>query len=146
VVVTEEELANSLWWLAVMDGKAVGFAGMTVEPDGSKAYLCRAGVVKIARGGGIQRRLLRARLAYALRLRVPRVWTYVWAYNLPSLRSCLRAGMLPYFVDKPDTHTWIYLEKHLAKLAAPEVQSQHVDLATRERDDHRDPAGNSGAH
>jgi RimJ/RimL family protein N-acetyltransferase len=77
------------------------------------AYMTRAGVVKAWRGFGIQQRLIRARETWARRLAQPRIYTYVWAGNVASMRSLNKCGYLPYYWEKcPENGgTYIYLEK-----------------------------------
>ena len=52
----------------------------------------RAGVRPDARGQGLQRRLIRARVAYAKREGFPEVWTYTSNYNVASSNNLIREG------------------------------------------------------
>lgn len=63
------ELPGDVWWLAFNGAKVIGFAAMRLiqTDDGLTAYLSRCGVRSGSRGKGVQRRLIRARLAYARR-------------------------------------------------------------------------------
>lgn len=61
-------IADDDWWIAYKDGLPVGFASMGAISTGggqTGAYLSRCGVLTKARGRGIQRRLIRARVRYA---------------------------------------------------------------------------------
>ena len=50
------------WWVVFKDGQPVGFAGLYQASSWSDAgYLCRSGVLPLARGQGLQKRLLRVR-------------------------------------------------------------------------------------
>jgi GNAT superfamily N-acetyltransferase len=54
------------WWLANdTTGGAVAFAGLRASKSEAGAYLCRAGVHPMVRGNGLQRRLIKAREAWA---------------------------------------------------------------------------------
>jgi GNAT superfamily N-acetyltransferase len=54
------------WWIALVDSKEAGFAGMVPSHKAPNAgYLCASGVLPEYRGNGIQKRLLRARIAQA---------------------------------------------------------------------------------
>lgn len=96
-------LNDSVWWVAeaFMDDEwqAVGYAGLEVTDAGKKAFLSRAGVLPVARGQKLQQRLIRARVAYARRQGVERVWTYTHWANIRSQRSLARAGLLPYYYE-----------------------------------------------
>jgi RimJ/RimL family protein N-acetyltransferase len=97
-------LNDSVWWVAeaFMDDEwqPVGYAGLEVTDAGKKAFLSRAGVLPIARGQQLQQRLIRARVAYARRQGVERVWTYTHWANIRSQRSLVRAGLLPYYYER----------------------------------------------
>ena len=58
------------WWIAYAeDGKPVGFAGLVRSTRWSDTgYFCRAGVLDGFTGHGLQKRLIKARLAQAKRL------------------------------------------------------------------------------
>jgi len=80
------------WWIAVQNGKAVGFAGIVRYARWiDTGYLCRSGVVRGARGHGIQKRLIRVRALFARKM--------VWAWlitdtydNPPSSNSLISCG------------------------------------------------------
>jgi GNAT superfamily N-acetyltransferase len=91
------------WWLALDDdGAAVGFAGMNPVLSWPGAfYLCRAGVLPSARGQGLQRRLINARIAHARRLGGTVAISDTTARNFPSSRNLIAAGFRPYWPAIP---------------------------------------------
>lgn len=111
----------SEWWLASWDGEPVAYAGLKSQDAGARAFLCRAGVIPAARGGGLQKALIDVRVARARRLGVPRVWTYVSAWNLKSMNSLIARGFRPYYTqyEAEPVNTFIYLQKHLTTVVKP---------------------------
>ena len=95
--------AGSWWWLAIdEDGKAVGFAGMRPSERWQQTiYLCRAGVLPDYRGQGIQKRLIRARLAKARALGNTHAITDCTTENPASAKSLIKAGFRPYWPKAP---------------------------------------------
>jgi GNAT superfamily N-acetyltransferase len=94
---------DSEWWV-VRDsfGEPVAFAGLYTPawllgvenvPDG---VLVRSGVLKDHRGAGLQRRLIRARLAYARSVGCPLATTYTSTQNVASMRALISCGFRPY--------------------------------------------------
>ena len=100
------------WWLALdEDGAAVGFAGMNPVLSWPGAfYLCRAGVLPSARGQGLQRRLINARIAHARRLGGTVAISDTTARNFPSSRNLIACGFRPYWPAipwaLPDSSYW----------------------------------------
>lgn len=91
------------WWLAVDEsGKAIGFAGMRPSERWQQtAYLCRAGVLPEYRGQGIQKRLIRVRLAKARVLGNTHAITDCTTENPASARNLIAAGFKPYWPQNP---------------------------------------------
>jgi GNAT superfamily N-acetyltransferase len=88
---------RDLWWIAFDAGTPVAFAG--VRPTAynpSIWYLFRAGVIPSARGNGLQKRLIRVRLAGAARLGADMVVTDTRASNCASANSLIAAGFRTY--------------------------------------------------
>ena len=94
-----------------MDKTPVGFAAMVPSSqwDGT-GYLCRAGVVELFQGRGIQKKLIRARAQYAKSLR----WTHLVSdthRNPASANSLIRCGFKMYEPQYPwgarETLYWI---------------------------------------
>lgn len=82
------------WWLAFDGTKPIGFCGGQRYND-QCYYLVRAGVLESFRGRGLQRRMVRVRLARAAQLGCYAVWTYCTADNLRSanvLRHYFKLG------------------------------------------------------
>lgn len=86
-------------WLAYIGGRVAGFAILSHRSTVT-GYLSRAGVYPFARGQGIQRRLIRARIAEAKR----RGYEYVVSdtYNNPaSANSLIAEGFRMFDPKKP---------------------------------------------
>lgn len=102
---------NNHWWLAFQSGEPVASGGIS-HYSGSVWFLCRAGVLPQARGQGLQKRLIRKRLAWARANDVSRVITYTMWDNVPSMKSLVRAGLAPYHADY--TYGTLWFERSLA--------------------------------
>lgn len=102
---------DAYWWIAEEDGQVVGFAGYTPSQQwASTVYLCRAGVIPVARGRGLQKRLIRARLKHAKKNGAK------WAvtdtrHNPASANSLIACGFRMYTPQHPwsfaDAAYWI---------------------------------------
>jgi ribosomal protein S18 acetylase RimI-like enzyme len=88
------QFLDAQWWL-VQDGldQNVGFGGVLV--DGDHADLVRAGIAVTARGQGLQKRLIRTRVAFAKAAGVVEVRTYTSTANVKSQRSLISCGFRP---------------------------------------------------
>jgi len=54
------------WWIAVENGRDIGFAGLVRTVSWTDCgYLCRAGVIPSARGRGLQKKFIRVRIRQA---------------------------------------------------------------------------------
>ena len=95
--------AESWWWLAIDGaGKVAGFAGMRPSDRWKQTiYLCRSGVLPGYRGQGIQKRLIRARLAKARALGNTHAITDCTTENPASARSLIASGFRPYWPKTP---------------------------------------------
>ncbi len=73
-------------------------------------YLSRATVDPAYRGRGIQKRLIRARIARARRLGCPRVVTYTNAANVASGNALIRCGfkLAPPWDGSPNSNGWAH--------------------------------------
>ena len=93
---TDESPSAGTWWLAwdEHDPEPAGFAGARIWDEGGEQalILTAAGVVMRARGRGLQRDLIRVRLAYARAEKLVRVWTYTHRKNLHSANNLIRCG------------------------------------------------------
>jgi GNAT superfamily N-acetyltransferase len=91
-------------WLAYdEDGDAVAFAGarLFMEDGELHAYLCASGVLPHARGAGLQKRLTRARMRWALRHGAAAVYTYISNGNPASGNSLIACGFRMYWPETP---------------------------------------------
>jgi ribosomal protein S18 acetylase RimI-like enzyme len=83
---------DAWWWLTVHDsGQLVGFAGLQNLGRGT-GFLCRAGVLPAWRGQGVQRELIRRRVAQARRLGLSELVTYTAPENYASLNNLIACG------------------------------------------------------
>lgn len=72
------------WWVALDEDEPVGFAALVARaqvPDAG--YMVRAGVMPVARGNNLQRRMINARLQYARRLG----WNHVVTDTFDNIHS-----------------------------------------------------------
>jgi len=85
-------------WLAWDDDQPIGYATLNVynDEDGPYGYLKGCGVIPIARGQGVQKRLLRAREAYLRRSGCHTSITDTVHDNPPSMCSLISMGYRPY--------------------------------------------------
>jgi GNAT superfamily N-acetyltransferase len=73
------------------------------------AFLSRAAVLPSARGKGLQRRMIRVRVAWAKRHGYTRLVTYASTLNPPSIMNLMREGFKPYVPDEvgdPPMEAW----------------------------------------
>jgi GNAT superfamily N-acetyltransferase len=86
---------NEFWVARERDsGRAVGFCSARYIPEMKVAELTRAAVMRGARGGHLQRRMIKARVNWARKMGAEAMITYVSLRNYPSLISLLREGFL----------------------------------------------------
>lgn len=83
------------WWIA-REGLIVnGFCGLKrIAP--TTGFLCRAGVVKPARGSGLHRRMIKLREKYAAKKNINLLVTYVAPHNLKSANNLIKCGYTLY--------------------------------------------------
>ncbi len=87
------DLHKGHWWLMVHKGHPVAFAGLyQLEDCEISGYLCRAGVTWDHQGLGLQKRLIRVRLAKARRLGWDWIVSDTRRSNHPSANSLIRCG------------------------------------------------------
>lgn len=117
--------ADTDWWALEMLGfvfsssdlpvwELVGYAGGRVIPETGAYYLSRAMVLPEYRGRGLQKRLIRARVAHARRLGCPRVVTYTNPVNVASNNSLIACGFKtasPWDGDK--NSLWVHWSRKL---------------------------------
>jgi GNAT superfamily N-acetyltransferase len=101
------DTAKDHWWLALVDKQPAGFGCLRLMGDEGTGptlgYHALAGVLKAFRGQGIQRRLLKAREAFARAKGCATVCTYTAWRNWPSANSLIREG---YTLYTPNVKPW----------------------------------------
>lgn len=90
---------HTFWIARDPIGKPVGFCSAIYRPERGYVYLSRAGVIKTARGHGLQRRMIRARVAWARRQGASEVLTYTILKNYSSFPNLLKCGFQFYSPD-----------------------------------------------
>lgn len=89
------------WWLAWHHGEPVAFCGLKASEQWcDTGFLSRAGVVPEHRGRGLQKRLIRVRLARARALGWRHAVTYT-VDNPPSANSLIACGFRMYHPQNP---------------------------------------------
>jgi len=88
------KLDEGQWWIALDGDRPAGFCAIKITSDGA-GYLSRAGVVKAYRGCGLQKRMIRLRLAWARRKGLRHVVTDTTG-NPPSANSLISCGFKLY--------------------------------------------------
>ena len=83
------------WWVAYMNHQPVAFAGLKPlsNPNKGMGFLCRAGVLKVSSGYGLQRRLIQIRVRKAKKIGLTQVITYASRDNYRSAANLLRSGL-----------------------------------------------------
>lgn len=93
------------WWGVFSDGEMVGYASACKCPDGA-VKLTRAVVSRVARGHGLQQRLIRARVRWAESIGASRVWTYTHLTNVRSAGNLCKAGF--HYRGATEDRHWLY--------------------------------------
>lgn len=98
---SEPEWAAGAWWVVKDGATPVAFAGLTPSVHWRDVfYMVRAGVLPEYRGLGLQRRLIRARTAYARKAGAN--WLVTSTYNnLRSANSLIACGFHLYEPEVP---------------------------------------------
>lgn len=115
---------GNVYWILWHEGEAAGYCSIrplresSYDPHhASTAFLSRAVVLPHARGQGLQRRMIRARVKWAVEEGYERVVTTLDWDNIPSLRNLVKEGFVPYvpFYDwtESDGGGCLFLEKVL---------------------------------
>lgn len=109
--------SRSAWWLGRgQDGTPVAFAGARVltHPNRGLGFLSLAGVLPSARGQGMQRRLIRVRIAWARALGLSGLVTYTSPDNVISANNLISCGFRLYRPQEPwGLASGIYLARRL---------------------------------
>jgi GNAT superfamily N-acetyltransferase len=108
------DIEKDHWWIALVDGVSAGFACLRIYSD-KIAYLALAGVLPEFRGRGLQKRLIKAREAFAKKEECAQMITYTAWKNWPSANSLIREGYTLYTpAGKPWGLPWsLYFRKNL---------------------------------
>jgi GNAT superfamily N-acetyltransferase len=102
---TKEEYERATWWIAYDGETPIAFTGCFIHDDVWMG-MERSGVLPAYRGKGLQKKLIRTRLAYARRHKVVTVYTYVCSENHASVNSLFSQGFKSY------TPVWAYAGDH----------------------------------
>lgn len=97
------------WWVArAADGRPVAYAGARgMQTVAGGCWLSRCAVLSEAQGHGLQRRLIRVRLAWARRAGLTEAYTYTVPANAPSMNNLIRCGFETY-VDEYCGYSMVY--------------------------------------
>jgi GNAT superfamily N-acetyltransferase len=114
------DTSQGWWWIAYDQGKPVAFAGLVRSISwGDCGYLCRAGVISLYRGKGIQKKLIAVRAKKAKKL------GYKWLVsdtrdNHPSANSLAKAGFRMFTPTNPwGYNDTLYWRKRLDAIQRP---------------------------
>lgn len=87
------DLDDAIWWIAHEGPTELGYAGGVVDTDiHVDFFLNRAGVLPEARGHGLQRRLINARMRYARAHGMRSCYTYTVPFNVASSNNLIKCG------------------------------------------------------
>lgn len=105
------------FWLATQGGAAVGFCSAVFYERLGCVFLSRAAVMNSAAGVGLQRRMIRTRVAWARTLiGCNRVVTYCAPRNYSSLVNLLKCGFRFYEPTKEGKDAWGVAGAHYFRL------------------------------
>lgn len=97
----------SAWWVARDGrGRVLGYASARYGYPPRTGTLAWARVLPAARGHGVQRRLIRARLAWLRKRGCTVALTYTAAWNAASMDNLIACGFRPYFGGKDEWVRW----------------------------------------
>lgn len=104
---------HTFWIARDGSGKPVGFCSAICRPERGYVFLSRAAVAVSARGARLQRRMIRARVAWARKQGATEVITYTLLKNYESFVNLLKCGFRFY---KPDA-AWVGHDVHYMRLS-----------------------------
>lgn len=106
------DVSRGFWWIAYDDDEPIGFGGLYRSVNWDDAvYLVRSGVMPSHRGLGLQKRLIRVRVAFARRAHFKQAVTET-NLNPPSANSLIKCGFKIFTPPKPwGFKTAIYFRK-----------------------------------
>ena len=103
---TPYDVSEGWWWIGYYNGTPVAFAGLVKSSQWhGTGYLCRAGVLRVCQGKGIQKRLIKLRMRFAKKQGFTHVVTDT-RDNPASANSLISCGMKMYDPRSP----WAYKE------------------------------------
>lgn len=103
---------HTFWVVEDNEGLPVGFCSAVYRPGLKYAYMSRAALDKSVRGAGLQRRMIRTRVAWAKRQGATKVITYTLLKNYSSMTNLIRSG---FRFDTPEV-AWVGDDVHYFKL------------------------------
>lgn len=119
------------FWIAKDEhGAIVGFASL-LEVDGEVAFLSRAAVTAAAKGKGLHRKLIKARMQWARKEGEHLFVTYVESHNYDSMVNLLRCG----FRFAPNSWVSGMRNFHLMYFASRAVTETRVKQALKDMGD-----------
>lgn len=115
IFVDRDSVPRTTWWLVFDDNDCpVGFAGVSLQSYYT-AFLCRCGLLDVARGRGLQRRLIRVREKFCRSRQIKRIVTYVYHDNLASANNLCKEGYRLFWPKKTlgADRSSLYFEKRI---------------------------------
>lgn len=95
-----EEAENFTWWTARVRStrEIAAYAALWIVSgeEMKLGFLCRSGVLPLARGNGLQKKLIRCRVSHARRKGCSTAISYTMYHNHPSSNSLIREGFTLY--------------------------------------------------
>ncbi len=82
------------WWIGTCEGIPVCYCG--VQKLGDFALLNRSGVLPEYRGNGLQKRMIKKRIEWAIENNLNRLITYTAVDNVESINSLIHVGFKSY--------------------------------------------------
>lgn len=92
---------HTYWKATDEDGKVVGFCSAIYWRERRAVFLSRAAAATRAQGQGLQRRMIKARVRWAMKEGAHRVVTYTALKNYESIVNLLKCGFRFYHPVKP---------------------------------------------
>ena len=100
-----DNVETSAWWVGWDEDRPGAYAGARLVPGTKFVFMSRAGVLPEARGGGLQKRLLRLRLRWAKAQGATAAITYTHPHNVISANNLITCGFRMY------TPEWAWVGK-----------------------------------
>lgn len=97
----ELDLKGQLWLAASDRGFPIGFCSARKLARENAIFLSRAGVLPLANGQGLQRRMINARVRWGRKIGAERAVTYTVYDNHASIANLLRCGFRFYTPEWP---------------------------------------------